>query len=493
MADVIMEMNGKRKRVPADKVAYFKGKGAKVVPPVAPAPVAHADTGADAAGHPETGEPAAEQSQDDGLPGIVTAPLKAAKWMAGGALLDPSFRAGASKFLTGGFTDDVAGLGARAGTAFGNLTSGVDPSFQEDPAEAARVAREDQRAKEEKAYQANPLAYDQGALTGMVGGAALPIGRGNTFAARAKTAVPAGIVTGYGMSNTEDDTAAMLSALFGGGVGAMAAGIPNAVNAVKEGWPAVKSGAQQMIRGGKNIVANPGEVLDEAPVVGGLIKKGRALFKAGATPPVMSADEAGAVIDVPSPYEGVPWTPPETSSTSSGLKLQPPPATGLVDDLMSTMDAIDRGGTSAAPVAAEAPTVAPPAATPVASVVDDVNQQMANIDNDPLASMRSEVAQDWGTRPPSMANAAGAPSLAPDPDIFAYFMEQTGGDKQKSLAMTYGMMAKMNAGTAGAVGRQRAAVGFDPASPGPAPIATPTGRNRAAAPFQGPSWGPRKR
>ena len=80
MADVYLEKNGKRfKTSDPAKVSAAKAKGFVVVSGPKPStPTAHAD----AAGHPETGEPAAEQSQDEGLPGIATAPLKAAKWMA---------------------------------------------------------------------------------------------------------------------------------------------------------------------------------------------------------------------------------------------------------------------------------------------------------------------------------------------------------------------------------------------------------------------------
>lgn len=129
----------------------------------------------------------------------------------------------------------------------------------------------------------------------------------------------------------------------------------------------------------------------------------------------------------------------------------------------------------------------PSAAEDFMSMLDDVDQGLAAPADDPLAAMRSEVAQDWGTRPPrSPQDFTGqpvAPNLPPPPPELVDFFLQKGATREQALAQAHAVMAKAFASPQGAVGRQRAAVGFDPASPGPAPIATPKGRNRAAAPF----------
>lgn len=105
------------------------------------------------------------------------------------------------------------------------------------------------------------------------------------------------------------------------------------------------------------------------------------------------------------------------------------------------------------------------------------------------------LAEASAAPPTDVADAAGASPLrqasgpVPDADLLDALMRQYKGDKQKAMAAYHGIKAKQFKSTepAGAVGRQRSAVGFDANSPGPAPIATPKGRNRASAPFQAPT------
>lgn len=111
-------------------------------------------------------------------------------------------------------------------------------------------------------------------------------------------------------------------------------------------------------------------------------------------------------------------------------------------------------------------------------------------------SMPTNQLEDWGTRPaaPSspQANAARNQGFIP-PDLLDAQIART-KDARRAVAASHGQLAKQfkNMEPEKAVGRQRSAVEFDPNSPGPAPIATPKGRNRSDAPFQGEDWAPRE-
>jgi hypothetical protein len=93
---------------------------------------------------------------------------------------------------------------------------------------------------------------------------------------------------------------------------------------------------------------------------------------------------------------------------------------------------------------------------------------------------KAKMAKGGAPSPP----AASAPPLPP-PELVEHFLKQ-GATREQALAQAYAVMAKRFAskGPELARGRQRSAVKFDDASPGPAPIATPKGRNRSSAPFQ---------
>jgi hypothetical protein len=96
VADVMMELNGVRKRVPADRVAYFAGKGAK---PVQEAPAA-------------APEPSMWERAREGVKGAGRSALEAAQGIANtGADAGSAALRGASL----GLDDEIARLAARAG------------------------------------------------------------------------------------------------------------------------------------------------------------------------------------------------------------------------------------------------------------------------------------------------------------------------------------------------------------------------------------------
>lgn len=94
-----------------------------------------------------------------------------------------AFTQGAAHGLTFGGNDELAGMVGRAGQAFGNMTSGVDPSFQE--TDGYKVARDEERAKDEAAKAAHPVAN----FAGNIGGGILGVTGGVGLAARAAPAL----------------------------------------------------------------------------------------------------------------------------------------------------------------------------------------------------------------------------------------------------------------------------------------------------------------
>lgn len=165
-----------------------------------------------------------------------------------------------------------------------------------------------------------------------------------------------------------------------------------------------------------------------------------------------------------------------TLSAKSGL---PSSQVGRVLPMLAKKAAFRDEVAAVAGRSVDAPMTAPtaPGSTP---------EEMA----DSWAKMVNERAADG---PQVSQRAPSTTDLLPDPALFEHFMSQPGATKQKALAQTYAMMAKALKSNEPelARGRQRSAVEFDDASPGPAPIATPKGRNRSAKGFQGPDWAPR--
>jgi hypothetical protein len=108
-----------------------------------------------------------------------------------------------------------------------------------------------------------------------------------------------------------------------------------------------------------------------------------------------------------------------------------------------------------------------------------------------------ELAASWAKMQSERVMPDVEPARMPllPPDLLEAQLARTGGNREKALAAAHGQLSREFKRTDPelARGRQRSAVGFDDASPGPAPIATPKGRNRSAAPFQGEDWAPREK
>jgi len=161
VADVTMELNGKRKRVPAALVDQFKAQGAVVVdaaPPMAPAAVA-----------PVVPSPSG------------SSPTRTINDAARG------FATGFSRWGSVGLDDTMAGL------MTGALEVASPTTASEEGADALTrlqqgytVGRDARRRKVERDYDASPIAYDAGAVTGII--STLPLAPKNVQAQRALAA-----------------------------------------------------------------------------------------------------------------------------------------------------------------------------------------------------------------------------------------------------------------------------------------------------------------
>ena len=324
----------------------------------------------------------------------------------------------------------------------------------------------------------------------------------------------AGLVAGAAQGFGKDEGPVLANTLIGAGEGGLIGAGAGLVGGLAN--PQARANAVQTMRdygAATKARVKPLDVIGEIPIVGKPIKAAGQQFQGvaadvaaarakrpmGGDPdildPAISDDFVNPeVIDMASP--STPQGAPDALPTAAEMAQLPEGTRRWLgegqkrltagEDLEGLTDAVSAQQVKAEPGPPPRPsaaTEAPEYADEMANLVDAVQPPPAPTlkaeASDPLAAMMAERAQDWGTRP-----STAAPMVAetvPDPDIFAYFMEQTGGDKQKSLAMTFGMMAKLNAGAPGAVGRQRSAAPFSGQKA--APIATPKGRNRSAAPF----------
>lgn len=141
---------------------------------------------------------------------------------AGGRILDPnewtpveapgkleSFGRGALQGATLGYQDEIAG-------GLDYLRSGFEPG-------AYSKGRDEARAANDAARQANPVTYGAGDLAGGVATAFVPglgIAKGATAAARIGKAALTGAAAGAGYSNAKDSDSLLTDAAMGGAMGA---------------------------------------------------------------------------------------------------------------------------------------------------------------------------------------------------------------------------------------------------------------------------------
>lgn len=207
MADVIMQFGSKRKRVPADRVEYFRTKHGGVV----------------------VTDSAAPKPKE---PGVIGRALRGDL-----PLLDEEAMAlGAKKGITAGFDDDLAAAAAQVGAGTGRLMEGGNAAQAiGDAAAAGKEAAKAQRAATEAAYERSPISYGLGFIPsalvmGRAGGA--PAGASKARQA-AGFALP-GAAAGVGMGDAESLPEAGLDAVIGAGLG-VAGGFaaPQILRAVK--------------------------------------------------------------------------------------------------------------------------------------------------------------------------------------------------------------------------------------------------------------------
>lgn len=225
----------------------------------------------------------------------------------------------------------------------------------------------------------------------------------------------------------------------------------------------------------------------------------RAIDEAASAPPVdprTIAPPRG-----PSPTESLPpeVTPPRRVSpvpvlddAAENAGAAPSIQTGDLDAKMAEIQSMIR----ARDAGAGTPAVARPADSGLIDMFDDAMPQTPAAQRAAtqsveegmtppwLRAMREERAQDWGTRPPPV-DVPSPQVPPPDPSLVDHYIK-LGYSRDEALALAYRAMARMHSppqAPEGAVGRQRSAVGFDDKSPGPAPIATPKGRNKSSKPF----------
>lgn len=238
MADVIMDFNGVRKRVPAERVAYFQEKkGGKVVedkPTPAAAP-----------------NPSMLERAREGVKGLARGAADAVRGVSETQQdMGQSFLKGASL----GLDDEVAKLAARAGATVQRQRDSDDQALSgggESLLESWRAskdlgneARDERRQETAAASERSPIASGVGTLAGAAAtGMAAPGAQGRRLTQIASGAAT-GAIGGAGMGdadNAEDMAAdAALGGALGGGLTAAAGPV---VGLVKRAAGAVRTAA----------------------------------------------------------------------------------------------------------------------------------------------------------------------------------------------------------------------------------------------------------
>lgn len=477
MADVLMEYKGKQKRVPVDKVDVVKRAGGRVIDEAkAAVPAAPAES-----------------------PGLLRRVLGSAATMTP----DPNnpidaHALGAAKAATFGNADVGAGIGGALGSAKTAIEDDASVGGILDALVGGyREARGEHRGLEDKAWEQSPWAYGSGmvpgtAATGALGtpGGGMTKGLGGapvstSLESQALRGGGVGAVSGVGFGDSDSIMGDLVNAYVGGTLGALT---PVVAPIAAEGLGSI---AGKVTGAGRQALASA----KGSPVVQGTIKTVQ--DAAGDIPVVRHLKNLKKNIDAAKP------PPPAPEVLDPAAADQARRAREFADEI----DAIDA---DISPVSAvdEAVSTSPMSPDEVLSPADDVSRAIDDIDaemtpvtpppeapaipaDDPLAALRAESAQDWGTVPRGDVDFMGNPVQTqtpanlppPPPELVSFFLEK-GATREQALAQAYAVMAKQFAGPQGAVGRQRSAVPFDESSPPPAPIATPKGRNRAAAPFR---------
>lgn len=139
--------------------------------------------------------------------------------------IDSAFQ-GVKHGLAFGSNDELAGMFGRAGQALGNATSGVDPSFQE--TDGYKVARDAERAKDEAAKAAHPVANFAGNVGGGILGVAGGVGAASRLAPALAAKAPALAAPLAKAGNYLADMPALQKLLAAGGVQGAAQGVGEA-------------------------------------------------------------------------------------------------------------------------------------------------------------------------------------------------------------------------------------------------------------------------
>ena len=241
-----MEYKGKRKLVPADKVAQMTRAGAKPVeaPDHAAGPASH--------GAEEVNEPAGPEEPEGFFSKVGSAINRAGKAATEGA---EDALTTFSKYGSLGLDDELAGLAARAGTvvqrqreADDKALSGGGESLMESwraSAPAGEEAKMEQRAKTDAAAERSPVYSAQGALAGT----GLQV-----LAAPASAAgqIATGAVGGIGMADADTEEERLGAGLIGAGIGAIPVVGKAAGSALRAVAPKAAAGGGSLLRPATN-------------------------------------------------------------------------------------------------------------------------------------------------------------------------------------------------------------------------------------------------
>jgi hypothetical protein len=268
VADVMMELNGVRKRVPADKVAYFTQKGAK--------PVEAAPKPADQPAGPEEAEG----------PGFFRRAYDAAD------RLGKKAAEGAEDALTTfgkygslGLDDNLAGLAGAAGSLYGMARDeatgfGVNENPRAALATAYREGRDERRAATDAAAERSPIGSAQGALAGT---GLQVLTAPASFAGQVAT----GVVGGVGASDADTPEDAVVPALVGGALGTAGKSVPavgRLLTRVKGAGSSLLRMAQPAATAGADAVAGGLEALaTKADAASPIVRGGLALATGGSS------------------------------------------------------------------------------------------------------------------------------------------------------------------------------------------------------------------
>lgn len=378
-----MEMGGKRKRVPAEKVEYFKTKGARVVDESKPAPTA-------------APAPAKEE------PGMLSRLLKGDL-----PLIDEeAVAAGMTKGVTAGFDDDLAAAAAQAGAGAGRLQQGGNAAQAiGDAATAGKEAMAEQRKWTDAAYERSPISYGLGFVPG-----ALVMGRAGAAPAGATRlrqvagfAVP-GAAAGVGMGDAKSLPEAGVDAAIGGALG-VAGGMlaPKILRAVGDAGSRLSG----VLRAKPSAPPTGSPVPSEVPLP-------------SPKPPMTAAGVAdkaeGLVSKVPSPLRRL-------------ARVASPERAKVVDDAMAALRAEDdvarRAREFAAQMGDDTPEFLKPplpatpstSAAPPSSLVPDVGEAGANLASPISNKAAREMLDAELDQVGAQLRSGRTPDMNADPDL----------------------------------------------------------------------------